>query len=94
MLYSRYGSGAKDILSLPFEEGIEILSVAQRMNNEEKLFMRWAISYQTFMKYDQFKREVNVNENVNENVIDDRNEDEILDSVRVILGDRNGTEHI
>lgn len=90
MLYSRYGSGAKDILSLPFEEGIEILSVAQRMNNEEKLFMRWAISYQTFMEYDQFKREVNVNENV----IDDRSEDEILDSVRVILGDINGTEHI
>ena len=90
MLYSRYGSGAKDILSLPFEEGIEILSVAQRMNNEEKLLMRWAISYQTFMEYDQFKREVNVNENV----IDDRSEDEILDSVRVILGDRNGTEHI
>ena len=52
--------------------------------------MRWAISYQTFMEYDQFKRELNVNENV----IDDRSEDEILDSVRVILGDRNGTEHI
>lgn len=90
MLYSRYGAGAKDVLELPFEEGIEIMTTAQRMNNEEKLFMRWVVSYQTTIQFEEFKRKLNVDNN---NFEDDRTEEEILDSVRQILEGTNGTEH-
>lgn len=60
------------------------------MNNEEKLFMRWVVSYQTTMEYEQFKRELHIDQNNN----DDRTEEEILDSVKKILEVTNGTEHI
>lgn len=90
MLFSRYGAGAKDVLALPFEEGIEVLSAAQRMNNEEKLFMRWVVSYQTTMEYEQFKRELHIDQHYE----DDKTEEDILDSVKQILEVANGTEHI
>lgn len=90
LLYSRYGSGAKDILQMDFEEGIEMITTAQRMNNDEKLFIRWVFSYQTTMKFDDFKAKLEGN--VQE---DSRTEDEILDSVRLILEScNNGTEYI
>lgn len=91
MLYSRYGAGAKDILALPFQEGIEIMTTAQRMNNEEKLFMRWVVSYQTMMTYEDFKKKLNISQN---NYDDNKTEEEILDSVRQILEVANGAEHI
>lgn len=90
MLYSRYGSGAKDVLRLPFDEGIELLTTAQRANDEEKLFLRWVVSYQTTMQYSEFKRRLNV-EHTEE---DGRTGEEILSSVRQILEVQNGTEHI
>lgn len=90
LLYSRYGAGAKDVLALPFEEGIEILVTAQRANNEEKLFMRWVISYQTTMTYEEFKRKLNISHKEQE---DYKTEEEILESVKHILGAVNGTEH-
>jgi len=61
------------------------------MNNEEKIFMRWVISYQTTMKYEDFKRELNITENTYE---DNKTEEDILDSVRQILEGTNGTKHI
>lgn len=87
MLYSRYGAGAKDVLALPFDEGIEILITAQRMNNEEKLFMRWVVSYQTMFGYEDFKRKIHED---NYEIEDDSTEEEILDSVKEIL---NGSKH-
>jgi len=81
LLYSRYGSGAKDVLALPFDEGIEMIVTAQRMNNEEKLFMRWVISYQTTMKYEDFRRQLHIDNEFE----DDRTEEEILESVKQIL---------
>lgn len=89
MLYSRYGAGAKDILLMPFVEGIEIITTAQRANNDEKLFMRWVFSYQTTMTFDDFKAKLQ-----NSNIEDDRSEEEILDSVKDILEKFNGTKHI
>lgn len=65
---------------MPFAEGVEIMIVAQRTNNEERLFMRWVFSYQTMMTYEDFKKQLKGN-----NIEDDRNEEEILDSVRNIL---------
>jgi len=74
---------------MPFEEGVEIIITAQRANDEEKLFMRWVFSYQTMMTYEDFKKKLSSHK-----VEDDRNEEEILDSVKSILEISNGTEHI
>lgn len=91
LLYSRYGAGAKDVLLLPFEEGIEMLAAAQRMNNEEKIFMRWVVSYQTTMKYEDFRKQLHIDDNSFE---DNSTEEDILDSVKKILEGINGAEHI
>lgn len=74
---------------MPFVEGIEIITTAQRANNDEKLFMRWVFSYQTAMTFDDFKAKLQ-----NSNIEDNRSEEEILDSVKDILEKFNGTKHI
>ena len=68
---------------MPFEEGIEILSTAQRMNVEEKLFMRWVVSYQTSMTFEDFKEKTHTSQ---QQIDDDRTEEEILKTVRAIIG--------
>ena len=68
---------------MPFEEGIEILSTAQRMNVEEKLFMRWVVSYQTSMTFEDFKSKTQTTQ---QQIDDDRTEEEILKTVRAIIG--------
>lgn len=68
-----------------------MMETAQRMNNEEKLFMRWVFSYQTMMTYEEFKKKLHVER---ENIEDNKTEEEILDSVRNILEGTNGTKHI
>ena len=69
---------------MPFEEGIDMMITAQRMAVEEKLFMRWVVSYQTQMTFDDFKKKTKTSQ---EHIDDDRTEEEILKAVRMILGD-------
>ncbi len=68
---------------MPFEEGIEIMSTAQRMNVEEKLFMRWVVSYQTTMTFEDFKSKTQTTQ---KQIDDDRTEEEILKAVKSIIG--------
>ena len=68
---------------MPFEEGIEIMSTAHRMNVEEKLFMRWVVSYQTTMTFEDFKSKTQTTQ---KQIEDDRTEEEILKAVRSIIG--------
>lgn len=68
---------------MPFEEGIEIINTAQRMNVEEKLFMRWVVSYQTIMTFDDFKEKTQTSQ---KQIDDDRTEEEILKAVKAIIG--------
>lgn len=69
---------------MPFEEGIDMMVTAQRMTVEEKLFMRWVVSYQTQMTFDDFKKKTKMSQ---EHIDDDRTEEEILKAVRTILGE-------
>lgn len=69
---------------MPFEEGLDMMITAQRMTIEEKLFMRWVISYQTQMTFDEFKKKTKTSQ---EHINDDRTEEEILKAVRSILGE-------
>jgi hypothetical protein len=59
------------------------MSTAQRMNVEEKLFMRWVASYQTTMTFEDFKSKTQTTQ---KQIDDDRTEEEILKAVKSIIG--------
>lgn len=58
LLYSRYGSGARDIFQTEFEIGLEIIATSQRNQLEEKIFQRWVNGWQFSVSYDDFEREI------------------------------------
>lgn len=70
---------------MPFEEGIDMMITAQRVTIEERLFMRWVVSYQTQMTFDDFKEKMKESKKQAE---DDRTEEQILKAVRSILGEQ------
>lgn len=57
-MYARYGSGARDILRLPFDEAMELCDVARQKSAEDKLFERWINGVQMVMGYEEFKKQV------------------------------------
>lgn len=67
---------------MPFFEGYELLKYALDAETDEKLFMRWVIGYQFDMGFDEFKAEVTTVKTVD----DDRTAEEILNSVKEIIG--------
>ncbi len=83
MIYRRYGGSANDILSMPFFDGYELIQFALDEEVEEKLYIRWAIGYQHVMGFDEFKRQVDFSRKA---AVDNRSAEEILDSVREIIG--------
>lgn len=83
MIFKRYGGSAKDILSMPFFDGYELIQFALDEEVEEKLYLRWVIGYQNVMGFDEFKRQI---DHSREATLDNRSAEEILDSVREIIG--------
>ena len=63
-----------------------MMVTAQREAVEEKLFLRWVVSYQTQMTFDEFKKKTNVNFENKQMINDDRIEEEIFAFVKDILG--------
>ena len=53
LAYSRYGGGASDVLAMPFEEGLELLTYAIEQRTEDKAWERWlhAMSDKSFLEY-------------------------------------------
>lgn len=66
---------------MPFFEGYELLKYALDAESEDKLFIRWAIGYQFTMGFDEFKSKA-----TSIKVEDNRTAEEILDTVKEILG--------
>jgi len=73
------------VLEMPFEEGLDMIVTAHRATVEEKLFMRWVVSYQTQMTFDEFKQRTHTKFE-DKQVKDDKSEEEIFAFVREILG--------
>ncbi len=72
----------KDIFSMPFSDGCELIEYALDAEEEDKQFLRWAIMYQTDMDFDEFKKKIGCG---------DREENsqtaaDILKSVKSIIG--------
>ena len=63
-----------------------MMVTAQREAVEEKLFLRWVVSYQTQMTFDEFKKKTNANFENKQMINDDRSEEEIFAFVKDILG--------
>lgn len=83
MVYRRYGGNAKDIFSMPFFDGCEMIAYAQDAECEEKLYMRWIAGYQLYMGFDEFKKEICISRRPGR---DSRTAEEILDKVKGIIG--------
>jgi len=81
----RYGSGARDILKLPFDEGIELCDVARQKAAEDKLFERWINGVQMVMGYDEFKKQIQGNDHISTNTGKELTEEETYSKVSAIL---------
>ena len=92
MLYSRYGAGAKDILDLPYREGMDVLYVAHKNKNEDRLYLRWCTSmsdksFEDYKKQAGWDRIFNATRRFNDKSQEkEQTEEEILASVKEILG--------
>ena len=55
LIYRRYGGSAGEVLAMPFFDGFEILRYALDAEVEDRLFLRWAVMYQSQMGFEEFK---------------------------------------
>ena len=62
---------------------MDIISEAHREKNEELLFNRWALAYQTTMSYVEFKQKIGISNN--NAPVKEETEEEILGKVKGIL---------
>lgn len=93
MLYSRYGAGAKDILELDYKEGMDVLYVAHKQKNEDRLYLRWCTSMSD-VSFEEYKTIAGWNKVFGRRDIEksqpeqqkEETEEEILAKVAGILG--------
>ncbi len=86
LLYARYGAGARDILTLDFEPGMELIAVAYEASQDEKLFSRWVQGHQRVCSFDDFKTACGVHPGANRvNHYEEETEESILIKVRDII---------
>lgn len=77
----------KDIFSMPFFDGYELIRYALDAELEEKLFLRWAVGYQFAMDFKEFKVQAGGHGGMyNVTKTDNRTAGEILDTVKDIIG--------
>ncbi len=48
----------KDIFSMPFSDGCELIEYALDAEEEDKQFLRWAIMYQADMDFEEFRQKI------------------------------------
>lgn len=84
-MYRRYGGGAADVLAMPFEAGCELVCHASDAEEEDRLFLRWAVMYQGSMGFEAFKQELYAGQDSHE-AGDGRSAVEILEGVKGIIG--------
>lgn len=84
-MYRRYGGGAADVLAMPFAAGCELVCHASDAEEEDRLFLRWAVMYQGSMGFEEFKEELSAGNGAQE-AGDGRSAAEILEGVKGIIG--------
>lgn len=66
---------------MPFFDGYELIRYALDAEQEEKMYLRWAIMYQTTMSFEEFKAKLKGSQ-----IDDGRSAEEILEDVKSIIG--------
>ena len=67
-------------MNMPFEEGNDLIKFALNEEDDEKMFFRWAIAYQSQMSFDDFKNCIRA-----KSIDDNRNSEDILKTVEQIM---------
>lgn len=67
---------------MPFQDGWDMICLAQDAECEDRLFLRWAVMYQNTMGFDEFKDMIAGAVETR----DSRSAEEILKAVRGIIG--------
>lgn len=84
MIFKRYGGGAKDVFSMPFLDGCELIKCALDAENEEKFYARWVAGYQKEMSFLEFKQKFEYRSP--DQTEKDTKAEEILIKVKEIIG--------
>ncbi len=67
---------------MPFFDGYELIRYALDAEYEDRIYLRWAVMYQSRMGFEEFKDMMGSRREAE----DTRTEEEILKSVREIIG--------
>ncbi len=70
------------VFAMPFSDGCELIGYALDAEEEDRVFLRWAVMYQKDMDFDEFRHRLG-GADENEEL---RTAGEILRSVREIIG--------
>ncbi len=70
---------------MPFAAGCEMICHASDAEEEDRLFLRWAVMYQEVMGFEEFKAELSAESGTKE-AGDGRSAAEILADVKGIIG--------
>lgn len=84
-MYRRYGGSAASVLAMPFADGCELVCHASDAEEEDRLFLRWAVMYQGSMGFEEFKAAL-LPDSGADGGGDGRSAAEILEGVKGIIG--------
>lgn len=65
---------------MPFKDGYELIKFALEEENEEKMYLRWVVGYQSLISFAEFKNKVRQT-----SIQDNRDSEEILASVEMMM---------
>lgn len=65
---------------MPFKDGYELIKFAIDEENEQKMYLRWVVGYQSSISFTEFKNQVQ-----QMSISDGRTSEEILDSVEQMM---------
>lgn len=69
---------------MPFSDGWAMVSYARDAEDEDRLYLRWAVMYQGHISFEEFK--ARLSSGSRDGLEDGRSGDEILEIVREIIG--------
>lgn len=86
LAYSRYGGGASDVLAMPFEEGLELLTYAIEQRTEDKAWERW-IHSMSDMSFSEYKEKIGLNKKTTTQEVEPKQSiEEVLSFTKEIFG--------
>lgn len=83
LIQRRYNDINK-ILKLPFKEGYELIKFALEEENEQRMYLRWVVGYQSLISFTEFKNKIR-----QMSIQDNRDAEDILADVERMMSKAN-----